>query len=168
MQNFTGGTFMLRDAANAELLSGTLGGSSIAGPIGGTGTGGLFTTTFSTRQSDRPVGTNTSKTNSLTLSMSFTDVKSNGVERVSHCSRDPTATRTAFTGDVTINIGADQRFQSRCVLHHCCWSPRSVAGAVSSPPSSCDRALEPIERVDPAGQLLAFCGREIAVGDRRS
>jgi len=105
LQNFNGGTFILRDAANSELLSGTLGGSTIAGTLGGSGTGGLFTTSFSTVN---PTGSLAQyvKPDSLTLSMSFTDVVSNGL---SGFALQPTGAfrLDSFTGDVTINISAD-------------------------------------------------------------
>jgi hypothetical protein len=105
LQNFTGGTFMLRDAANNEILSANLGASSITGPLGGTGTGGLFTTTFSSANPGTPLG-NKIKPNSLTLSMSFTNVVSNGALGFA---LDPVGSfnLASFTGDVTINIGAE-------------------------------------------------------------
>lgn len=103
--NFTGGTFILRNPANVELLSGTLGKSSLAGTLGGPGTGGLFTTTFSTVNPGGLLAPYI-KTNSLTLSMSFTDVMSGGASGFAVQLADPTKL-APFTGDVTINISAD-------------------------------------------------------------
>jgi hypothetical protein len=105
IQNFNGGAFILRDASNTELLSGTLGASSLAGTLGGPGAGALFTTTFS---SGNPTGTLAPyiKPNSLTLSMSFTDVMSNGASGFALQAADPTKL-ASFTGDVTINISAE-------------------------------------------------------------
>lgn len=108
IQNFTGGTFILRNAANVELLSGTLGGSSVAGTIGGTGTGALFTTTFS---NFNPTGTLAPyiMPNTLTLSMSFTDVISGGASGFALVPFGGDAFKiAAFTGDVTMNIKAEQ------------------------------------------------------------
>jgi hypothetical protein len=107
IQNFTGGSFILRNAANVELLSGTLGGSSIAGTLGGTGTGALFTTSFS---SVNPTGTLAQyiKPNTLTLSMSFTNVLSGGASGFALAPFGiDTSKLSAFTGDVTINISAE-------------------------------------------------------------
>lgn len=105
LQNFTGGSFMLRDAANNEILSANLGASSITGPLGGTGTGGLFTTTFSSANPGTPLG-NKIKLNSLTLSMSFTNVVTNGALGFA-MNPDGSFQLASFTGDVTINIGGE-------------------------------------------------------------
>jgi hypothetical protein len=48
VQNFAGGTFSLYDPANALLLSGLLGASSLTGTVGPPGTGAVFTTNVAT------------------------------------------------------------------------------------------------------------------------
>ena len=154
LQNFTGGTFMLRDAANNEILSGNLGASSITGPLGGTGTGGLFTTTFSSANPGTPLG-NIIKPNSLTLSMSFTNVLSNGA--LGFALQPIGSIRLeSFTGDVTINIGAEDSGAGE-------WNS-AAAGTGNRERRHAPGSLKAIERVDPARQLLPIRGREIAGG----
>jgi hypothetical protein len=102
IQNFTGGTVSLYDAANTLLLSGSLASSSLTGPLGPPGTGALFTTSF---------GTVTGGTlapsivpGSLTLSMNLTDV--NGGAGFSLSLPGPPAL-APFTADASVNLGGE-------------------------------------------------------------
>ncbi len=76
IQNFVNGSFELRDPSNAMLLSGTLSNSALTGVIGPPGTGGLFTTTFSSVTG----GSLQSyiDPNSLTLAMNLSTVNGGG------------------------------------------------------------------------------------------
>ena len=103
IQNFSGGTMQLYDAANILLLEGMLADSVLSGPIGAPGTGALFTTSF---------GTVTGGTlaplldpTSLTLSMSLNDVNGGAGFSLS----GPVAARVlaGFDADATLSIGAE-------------------------------------------------------------
>lgn len=103
LQNFSGGTLSLWDDSNVLLLSGTLADSLLVGPIGPPATGALFTTTF---------GAVTGGTlapqiiaNSLSLSMSFTDVNSGAGFSVSGAAAP---LLNPFVADVTLNIAANE------------------------------------------------------------
>jgi hypothetical protein len=101
IQNFSGGTFELYNAANVLLISGQLHASTMAGPLGPPATGALFTTSFA----DVTGGVLASliKPNSLSLSMSLTDINS-GVG-LSLGAAAPAL--NPFHADVTLNISAD-------------------------------------------------------------
>jgi hypothetical protein len=74
IQGFTGGNFSLYDPSNVLLLSGALGNSTLAGTIGAPSTAALFTTSVAsvTGGTLAPL----IAPNSLTLSISMTDVNS--------------------------------------------------------------------------------------------
>lgn len=108
IQNFSGGTISLYDAANTLLLSGALSSSTLTGTLGPPGTGALFTTTFSTVTG----GTLAPQIlpNSLTLSMSFSDV--NGGAGFSVTPSPPAVvppifSLNPFTADATANIAGE-------------------------------------------------------------
>lgn len=103
IQNFSGGTMNLYDAANSLLLSGTLGNSALTGPIGPPATGGLFTTSFATITggSLQP----RIMPGSLTLSMSLTDINGGAGFSVGGATAP---SLNAFTADVTLNIAGEQ------------------------------------------------------------
>ncbi len=102
VQPFAGGDFALYDPSNALLLSGTLGDSVLSGSTGPAATGALFTTTFGSVTGGSLASL--IATDSLTLSMSMTDVSSAAVPgfSVTNDLLDP------FQADVTMNIGATQ------------------------------------------------------------
>jgi hypothetical protein len=101
VQAFVGGDFYLYDDLNALLLSGTLGGSTLSGPLGPPATGALFTTTLGSISGGSLAGM--IEPNSVSLSMSMTSV--NGAAGFSVTSN----ALNSFTTDVTLNIAADPR-----------------------------------------------------------
>ena len=101
IQDFTGGTFDLYNAANVLLLSGTLNNSTLAGPIGPPATGALFTTSFA--QVTGGTLASLIAANSLSLSMSLTDI--NNGAGFSLGAAAPLL--NPFTADVTLNIAGD-------------------------------------------------------------
>jgi hypothetical protein len=102
IQTFTGGTFQLYDPLNTLLLSGTLTTSALTGPIGSTATGGLFTTSVSSVTGGQLASL--ILPNSLSLSMSFTDV--NGGAGFS-LGGGAAPVLSPFTADATLNISAE-------------------------------------------------------------
>jgi hypothetical protein len=101
IQNFTGGSMNLYDAANVLLLSGTLANSALTGPIGAPATGALFTTSFAnvtggSLQPEILPGT-------LTVSMSLSDINSGAGFSVGGATAP---VLNAFTADATLNIAA--------------------------------------------------------------
>ncbi len=103
IQDFTGGTFSLYDDTNVLLLSGTLGLSTLAGPLGPPATGALFTTSFATIIPGGLLDSQIDPT-SLTLSMSLTAINGAGGFTVSGAAAP---LLNPFTADVTLNIAAD-------------------------------------------------------------
>jgi hypothetical protein len=103
IQNFTGGTLSLYNPANVLLLSGTLANSALTGPIGPPATGALFTTSFATVTG----GTLQPQIvpNSLTVSMSFSDINSGAGFGLGG---GPSPVLTAFQADATLNIAGQQ------------------------------------------------------------
>jgi len=101
IQDFTGGTFDLYNAANVLLLSGKLNSSTLAGPIGPPATGALFTTSFA----EVTGGTLESliAANSLSLSMSLTDINSGAGFSLGAAA----PLLSPFTADVTLNIAGN-------------------------------------------------------------
>ena len=104
VQAFDGGSFSLYDASNALLLSADLDASVVAGPVGATATGALFTTTFAavTGGSLAPM----MKDDSLTLSISMTDVNGGLGFSVTEVATDVYAL-DSFDADITESIAAD-------------------------------------------------------------
>ena len=102
IQNFNGGTFSLYDPANTLLLSGSLTTSALTGPIGPPATGALFTTSISSVTGGQLAPLIVS--NSLSLSMSFTDI--NGGAGFSVGAAAPILGQ--FTADTTLNIAAER------------------------------------------------------------
>jgi hypothetical protein len=104
LQSFTGGSFQLYDEApgNALLLSGSLGSSQLVGTNGPPATGALFSTTFAsvTGGSLAPF----ILTNSLSLSISMTDVSS-GV--AGSGLQAPQGVLLPFNADVTQTIAGE-------------------------------------------------------------
>jgi len=99
IQNFSGGSFNLYDPANALLLSGTLNNSALTGVIGPPGTGGLFTTTFSSVTGGSLQGY--IDPNSLTLSMNLSTVNGgNGFVVVENVLQP-------FQADAAVNISGE-------------------------------------------------------------
>jgi hypothetical protein len=101
VQSFVGGDFYLYDNLDALLLSGTLGGSTLSGPLGPPATGALFTTTLGSISGGSLAGL--IEPNSISLSMSMTAVNGNAGFSVTSDALDN------FTTDVTLNIAADPR-----------------------------------------------------------
>jgi hypothetical protein len=103
IQNFTGGTLSLYNPANVLLLSGTLANSALTGPIGPPATGALFTTSFATVTG----GTLQPQivANSLTVSMSFSDINSGAGFTLGG---GPSPVLTAFQADATLSIAGQQ------------------------------------------------------------
>ena len=116
LQNFTGGTFVLRDDANVVLLQGNLGRRALSGSYLNS-TGGLFQTSFSLATG----GTLMPYINSSTvqLSMNFTAIKDTGTNlpglRVATLPPPPppgppgppfATVLLPFTADATVNIEA--------------------------------------------------------------
>jgi hypothetical protein len=108
IQGFTGGNFFLYDPSNALLLSGALGTSSLAGTVGQPATGALFTTSVAnvTGGSLAPL----IKTNSLSLSISMTDVDSGlfGPGLQVFFPPGPGTQLRPFVADVTQTIAGDK------------------------------------------------------------
>jgi hypothetical protein len=103
IQNFTGGTLSLYNPANVLLLSGTLANSALTGPIGPPATGALFTTSFATVTGGALQ--NNIVANSLTVSMSFSDINGGAGFSVGG---GPSAVLNSFQADATLNIAAQQ------------------------------------------------------------
>jgi hypothetical protein len=99
IQNFSGGTLSLYDSANVLLLSGSLGNSTLAGPIGPPATGALFTTSFASVTGGSLQSSILD--NTLTLSMSLTDINSGlGFD----LSNDTPPLLNPFEAGATLNI----------------------------------------------------------------
>ena len=112
IQNFTGGTFEIYNAANILLLSAQLFNSSLTGPVGQPATGALFTTSFAkvtggTLQSLIKHGT-------LTLSMSLTNVLTDGGGPGFSIGGTAPFLRP-FKADTTLNIAADPVPEPACL-----------------------------------------------------
>lgn len=110
LQSFAGGTLELYDPANTLLLSGTLGASSLTGPIGPPATGGLFTTSFAV-VSGGTLAPYIDPT-SLTLSMSFSAINAGAGFSVTPAPPVPppvvfASVLNPFTADATINIAGE-------------------------------------------------------------
>jgi hypothetical protein len=103
VQNYTGGTFQLYDPANTLLLSGSLTSSAVTGPLGSSATGALFTTSISSVTGGQLASQ--ILPNSLSLSMSFTDV--NGGAGFSLSVGPVAPVLNPFTADTTLNIAAE-------------------------------------------------------------
>jgi hypothetical protein len=118
-QAFLGGTFQLYDVApgNALLLSGNLGGSELVGTGGPPSTGAVFSTTFAT-----VTGGSLApfiQPNSLSLSISMTDVTSQGgIPGL----QAPQGILQPFVADVTQTIAGDAPEPSSLLL--------AIAGSV--------------------------------------
>jgi hypothetical protein len=102
IQHFTGGTLQLYDPANTLLLSGTLTSSALTGPIGPPATGALFTTSISSVTGGQLAPM--ILPNSLSLSMSFTDINGGAGFTVGG---DAAPVLNPFSADTTLNIAAE-------------------------------------------------------------
>jgi hypothetical protein len=102
IQNFNGGAFELYDPANTLLLSGTLTTSALTGPIGAPATGALFTTSVSSVSGGQLASLIVG--NSLSLSMSFTDVNGGAGFSVGGATAPML---NPFTADSTLNIAGE-------------------------------------------------------------
>jgi hypothetical protein len=103
IQNFSGGTFQLFDPANTLLLSGSLTTSALTGPIGPPATGALFTTSISSVTGGQLAPLIVP--NSLSLSMSFTDINGSAGFSVGGAAAP---VLNPFTADTTLNIAAER------------------------------------------------------------
>jgi hypothetical protein len=101
IQDFTGGTFELYDAANTLLLSGLLDDSTLTGPIGPPATGALFTTSFALATGGTLLPLIEADT--LTLSMSFTEINGGGGFGIGATA----PVLLPFTADASVNIAAE-------------------------------------------------------------
>jgi hypothetical protein len=114
LQSFTGGVFSLYDPSNVLLLSGTLTDSVLSGTLGFS-SGSLFTTTFGSVTGGTLVPYIAD--NTLTLSMSFTDVRDSAGKVGFSTTPNPiiplpgpivyTADLHGFTADATVNLEAE-------------------------------------------------------------
>jgi hypothetical protein len=100
-QSFLGGDFFLYDDLNALLLSGTLDESELFGPLGGSATGALFTTTLGSVSGGSLAGL--IDLNSISLSISMTAINGSTGFSVTGDALD------SFSTDVTLNIAAQPR-----------------------------------------------------------
>jgi hypothetical protein len=100
VQEFTGGDYFIYDDNDDLLLTGMLGNSSLSGPLGPPATGALFTTTFGSVTGGSLA--DLIEPNSLSLSMSMTDINGGAGFSVTNDELDP------FTTDVTLNMAAEQ------------------------------------------------------------
>jgi len=112
LQSFTGGDFFLYDPANALLLSGHLGGSSLFGTVGPPSTGAFFSVTFAnvTGGSLAPF----IAPGSLSLSISMTDVRTGGVPGSGL--QAPQGVLLPFVADVTQTIAGEAPEPSSVLL----------------------------------------------------
>jgi hypothetical protein len=99
LQNFAGGTIELYDPSNVLLLSGDLGNSTLAGPLGPPATGALFTTSFSTVTGGSLA--NRIAPGSLTFSMNLTSINSGAGLSVTGDLLNP------FLADASLNIDGE-------------------------------------------------------------
>jgi hypothetical protein len=103
VQNFSGGTFELYDPANSLLLSGSLTTSALTGPVGPPATGALFTTSIASVTGGQLAPL--ILPNSLSLSMSFTDINGGAGFSVSGAAAP---VLNPFTANATLLIAAEQ------------------------------------------------------------
>jgi hypothetical protein len=103
VQNFSGGTFQLFDPANTLLLSGSLTTSALTGPVGPPATGALFTTSIASVTGGQLAPL--IATNSLSLSMSFTDVNGGAGFSVGGAAAP---VLNPFTSNATLLIAAER------------------------------------------------------------
>ena len=103
VQAFSGGSYFLYDNGNPDnlLLSGTLGGSTLSGPLGPPATGALFTTTLGTVTGGSLMGA--IDPTSISLSMSMTSINAGAGFSVTGNDLN------SFTTDVTLNIAGEQQ-----------------------------------------------------------
>jgi hypothetical protein len=102
IQHFTGGTFQLYDPANTLWLSGSLTTSALTGPIGPPATGALFTTSISSVTGGQLAPF--ILPNSLSLSMSFTDINGGAGFTLGGAAAP---VLNPFTADTTLNIAGE-------------------------------------------------------------
>jgi hypothetical protein len=103
IQTFMGGTLELYDPANTLLLSATLTASALTGPLGPPATGAVFTTGPAT-VTGGTLAALIDPDDSLTLSMSFTDINDGSGFSVSGAI--PALVLDPFTADATLNMAA--------------------------------------------------------------
>ncbi len=103
VQNFTGGTFQLYDPANTLLLSGLLTNSAVTGLIGPPATGAHFTTSIASVTGGQLAPLIIP--NSLSLSMSFTDVNGGAGFSLGGAAAP---VLNPFTADTTLNIAGER------------------------------------------------------------
>lgn len=105
IQDFTGGSFELFDAANTLLLSADLADSVLSGPLGPPATGALFTTTFASVTGGSLASL--IDPGSISVSISMTNV--NGGEGFSTTPdpNDGDELLDPFSADITENIAAE-------------------------------------------------------------
>ena len=113
IQTFMGGTLELYDPANILLLSATLTASALTGPLGPPATGAVFTTGPAT-VTGGTLAASIEPDDSLTLSMSFTDI--NGGSGFSVTGGGMDAELDPFTADATLNIAATPEPESIVLL----------------------------------------------------